>query len=155
VVAPKRLKANPALREEIIVDALTAALEELNRSQSFVRTFRFKKGKRTSHMLVFVTKSPKGYRVMNEIMAKEGFKDNKGIPFYTYSDDPPSPNRLFNEEFDALKDELCGHYAGKTRTMLEIYEEHSLRRNYIASNYKDALNELETENVIRRAILTP
>jgi hypothetical protein len=82
---------------------------------------------------------------MNEIMAKEGFKDNKGIPFYTYSDDPPSPNRLFNEEFDALKDELCGHYAGKTRTMLEIYEEHSLRRNYIASNYKDALNELETE----------
>jgi len=140
--------SNPAVREEIIVDALTAALEELNRGQSYVRTFRFKKGKRTSHMLVFVTKSPKGYRVMNEIMAKEGYKGAKGMPFYTYYDDPPSPTKLFYEEFDKLKEELCDQYAGKTNTMLKIYEEHSLRRNYIASNYKDALNELEAENLI-------
>lgn len=139
---------NPAMREEIIVDALTEALEELNQGQSYVRTFRFKKGKRTSHMLVFVTKSPKGYRVMNEIMAKEGFRDGKGIPFYTYYDEPPPANKLFYEEFDQLKDELCEKYAGMTKTMLEIYEEHSLRRNYIAINYKDALNELEAEKRI-------
>lgn len=139
---------NPAMREEIIVDALTAALEELNQGQSYVRTFRFKKGKRTSHMLVFVTKSPKGYRVMNEIMAKEGFRDDKGIPFYTYYDEPPSPIKLWYEEFDKLKSELCDQYAGTTKTMLEIYEEHGLRRNYIASNYKDALNELEAEKLI-------
>ena len=106
---------NPALREEIILDALTAALEELNRGQTYVRTFRFKKGKRTSHMLVFVTKSPKGYRVMNEIMAKEGYRDGKGIPTFTHFDNPPSPTQLFHPEFDNLKKDLRERYAGKTR----------------------------------------
>jgi len=140
--------SNPALREEMIVDALTDALEELNAGLTFVRTFRFKKGKRTSHMLVFVTKSPKGYRVMNDIMAKEGFRDAKGIPFYTHYDTFQSTTKLFYQEFDQLKADLCEVYAGQTRTMLQLYEEHGLRKDYISINYKDALTELEDEGLI-------
>lgn len=139
---------NPQKREEIIIDTLTEALEELNNGETYVRTFRFKKGKRTSHMLVFVTKHPLGYRVMNEIMANEGHKDAKGIPSYTYYDDPPSASKLFYEEFDQLKEELLTKYAGKTETLKGIYEQHCLRRNYIQANYRDALSELEEEGCI-------
>jgi hypothetical protein len=139
---------NPVQREEIILDTLTEALEELNRGKTYVRKFRFKKGKRTSHMLVFVTKSPKGYRVMSQIMAKEGHMNDKGIADFTYYDEPPPTTQLFYPEFDNLKTDLCEKYAGKTMTMLEIFEEHSLRRDYISSNYKDALNELEDEGLI-------
>jgi len=139
---------NPIDREEIIIDTLTEALQELNRAKTYVRTFRFKKGKRTSHMLIFVTKSPKGYRVMSQIMAREGHMDRKGIPHFTYYDEPPSVDQLFYPEFDALKKDLCERYAGQRMAMNAIFEEHSLRRNYISSNYKDALNELEQEGLI-------
>jgi three-Cys-motif partner protein len=136
-------------REEAIVDALTEALEELNDGGSYVRRFRFKKNNRTSHMLVFVTKDAKGYRVMNEIMAKEGFRDARGIPFFThYEDNVPATTDLFYREYNELKQMLLRDYAGQTRTMIEIYEEHSLRKNYIPINYKDVLNELEAEKKI-------
>jgi three-Cys-motif partner protein len=143
------VSGKPHEREEAIVDALTEALEKLNNGDSYVRPFRFKKNNRTSHMLVFVTKDPKGYRVMNEIMAKEGFRDAKGIPFYTHHEDNvPATADLFHREFTDLKKMLLRDYAGKTRTMLQIYEEHSLKKNYISINYKDALNELEAEKKI-------
>jgi hypothetical protein len=141
-------RGKSALREEIIIDALTGALEELNRGETYVRTFRFKKGKRTTHMLVFVTKHPLGYRVMTDIMAKEGHVDGRGIPHFTHYDKPPQTNQLFYPEFDKLKEDLCEKYAGKTKTMMGVFEEHSLRRDYISSNYKDALNELEDEGRI-------
>lgn len=139
---------NPQKREEIIVDTLTKALEELSTGETYVRTFRFKKGKRTSHMLVFVTHHPLGYRVMNELMAKEGHIDDAGISSYTYYDAPPNKNKLFYEEFDKLKEKLLKKYAGKTRTLQEIYDKHSLRRDYILTNYRDALRELEDKGKV-------
>ncbi len=141
-------KHTPYEREEIILDALIAALKELNKGKTYVRPFRFKVGKRTTHMLVFVTKHPLGYRIMNEIMAKEGFIDAKGIPHYTHYDDPPPKTQFFYPEFDELKRMLLDDYAGETKTMEQIYEEHSLGKNYIPNNYKDALNELEAEGKI-------
>lgn len=137
-------RGKPAMREEEIVDALTEALEEIN--DSYVRSFRFKKGNRTTHMLVFVTKHPRGYLAMNERMAMEGYMDAKGIPNYTFYDPPrPVENLLIYEEFDSLKRMLRERYVGKPRTLLQIYEEHSLRRNFIKNNYKDALHELQME----------
>lgn len=100
-------------------------------------------------MLVFVTKSEKGYRVMNEIMAKAGFCDAKGIPFYThYENYEPSRVKLFYDEFDELKEMLCADFSGRSLSMSDIFKEHGLRKNYIESNYKDALKELEAENRI-------
>jgi three-Cys-motif partner protein len=136
-----------ALRETLILDALTKALEEVH--QGYVRWFRFKKGTRTSHMLVSVSKHPLGYRIMNEIMAAEGFIDEKGIPFYTYYGRPMSRRKLYYIEFDNLKEELPKKYAGQTRTRRQIYEEHSVRRNYVSANYKDVLLELETEGRVK------
>ena len=141
-------KHTPYEREEIILDALIAALRELNKGKTYVRPFRFKTGKRTTHMLVFVTKHPLGYRVMNEIMAKEGFIDAKGIPHYTHYDHAPPKEQFFYPEFDELKRMLLEDYAGQTKTMEQIYDEHSLGKNYIPNNYKDALKELEAEGKV-------
>ena len=135
----------PHQREEIIINALTEALEELNQGGVYVRPFRFKKGPRTSHMLVFVTTHAKGFRVMSDIMAKEGFSDGKGLAHFTHYTKPPPNNRLIYHEFDMFKKDLCRKYAGKKMTMLDIFLDH---RRYSPGNYKDALNELEEAGLI-------
>jgi len=135
----------PHEREEIIIEALTAALEELNHGGVFVRPFRFKKGLRTSHMLVFVTTHPKGFRVMTDIMAKEGFVDGKGLAHFTHYTKPPPSTRLIYFEFDMLKTNLCRRYANRKMAMLDIFLDH---RQYTATSYKDALNELEDKGLI-------
>jgi len=138
-------KGKPREREAIILDALTDALEELNKGNMFVRTFRFKKGKRTSHMLVFVTTHPTGFRVMTDIMANAGHVNDRGFPHFTHYSNPPPKNQLFYPEIDELKKDLCDRYAGRTITMLDIFLDH---RQYTAGNYKDILNELEDDKLI-------
>lgn len=135
----------PHEREKIIIEALTAALEELNQGEVFVRSFRFKKGPRTSHMLVFVTTHPRGFRVMTDIMANEGFVDGKGLAHFTHYTKPPPGNRLIYHEFDLLKKNVCWRYADRKMAMLDIFLDH---RQYAASSYKDALNELEDKGLI-------
>jgi hypothetical protein len=136
-------------REEVIFAALVDALKEVQ--DVYVRRFRFMSGKRVSHMLVFVTKSPLGDRIMNGIMAREGYQDDKGISSYTHSATPPWGAQLYYKEFDALKDMLCDQYQGKTLSMGAIYEDHCPGRDYYPMNYKDALNELEEEQRITSA----
>jgi len=135
----------PREREAIILDALKDALEELNNGKMFVRTFRFKKGLRTSHMLVFVTTHSLGFRVMSDIMAQQGFVDAKGIPHFTHYTRPPPKNRLYYIEYDRLQRDLCEKYSGKRMKMIDIFLDH---RQYTASNYKDALNALEAKGLI-------
>jgi three-Cys-motif partner protein len=138
-------RGKPREREAIILEALTLALEELNKGNMFVRTFRFKKGRRTSHMLVFVTTHPLGFQVMTDIMANAGHVNDRGIPHFTHYDNPPTRNQLFYPEIDRLKKDLCNRYAGKTMKMLDIFFDH---RQYTAGNYKDILNELEDDKLI-------
>src|SRR5262249_33730845 len=107
-------RGQPYKREQLILEALTSALEELNHGNMFVRIFRFKKGKRTSHMLVFVTTHPLGFEVMTDIMAKAGHVNDRGFPHFTHYDNPPPKNQLIYPEIDKLKKDLCDRYAGKT-----------------------------------------
>ena len=138
-------RGQPHKREQLILDALTSALEELNQGQMFVRIFRFKRGRRTSHMLVFVTTHPLGFEVMTDIMAKAGHVNDRGFPDFTHYDNPPSKTQLFYPEIDALKNDLCTRYAGRIMSMQQIFLSH---RQYTTSNYKDVLNELEEESRI-------
>ena len=47
-----------------------------------------------------------------------------------------------------LQDSLLEAYAGQTLSMRTIYEEHSVDTPYIASNYKEALKNLENDGKI-------
>jgi three-Cys-motif partner protein len=141
----------PAEREQHILEELAQALKQMG--GKFVLPFRFKnaKGTRTSHSLIFVSKHFKGYEIMKDIMAKESSVLDQGVPSFTYSPADASTPLLFSlaRPFDGLKDELVKVFAGKTLTMREIYEQHSVDTPFIKKNYKDALLILETEGKIQ------
>ncbi len=43
---------------------------------------------------------------------------------------------------------LLDEFAGKTMTMLEVYEQHYVGKRYIKTNYKEALKNLESQGKI-------
>jgi three-Cys-motif partner protein len=145
---------NPAERESTIVNALAQSLK--NYGHRFVLPFCFKNetGKRTKHNLIFVTKSFKGYEVMKEIMAKASSEEHQGVPTFIYSPADSRKQRFlfeFNRPLDDLEKMLLHQYAGKTMTMREIYENHSIDRPFLSRNYKEVLLKMEEKGVIKTA----
>ncbi|MFN3201627.1 MAG: three-Cys-motif partner protein TcmP [Bradymonadia bacterium] len=145
----------PAAREATIVNELALALQEhsAGNQRRYVLPFCFKtaSGRRTSHHLVLVTKSFKGYEVMKDIMAKASSSNHDDVPSFTYSPATgPEQMLLFrlNSPLNALRGSLMTDLAGRTMTMRDIYKEHSVDTPYLARNYKKVLRDLEDEGVI-------
>jgi three-Cys-motif partner protein len=141
----------PEARESTIVNELALALKQFG--HRFVLPFCFKNesGRRTTHHLILVTKSFKGYEVMKDIMAKSSTKQEQGVASFTYSRADSSAQDLLFElsrPLDDLRDMLLGDFAGRTLTMRSIYEEHSVDKPFLARNYKDILRKLEQEGLI-------
>jgi len=140
----------PFERELAIVEALVKALMEMG--GRYVLPFRFRNscGNRTSHHLIFVSKDSKGYGIMKEIMAKESSGAEQGVPSFEYN--PATRNQPLllelSRPLDELADMLLDCFAGRTMTMLEIYDQHNIGRRYIRSNYKSVLLKLESEGKV-------
>jgi three-Cys-motif partner protein len=134
----------PDQREVLILEYISLALR--HGKKRYVLPFRFKKGNRTSHYLIFVTKHFKGFEVMKEIMAKESSTQDGGVASFAYSPaDKDTPYLLsFLQPVEQLKKKLLKHFAGRTATMKEIYVEfeHTETTPFIKKNYKAALTEL-------------
>lgn len=137
-------------RELRVVEELTKALRTLG--GKYVLPFRFlnEKGNRTSHHLIFVSKHPLGYGIMKEIMAGMSSKHEQGVPSFEYSVADIRFPLLFelNRPLDDLEGMLLEAFAGRTRKMVHVYEQHHVDRRFIKSNYKDALRSLEDKNRI-------
>ena len=140
----------PRLREALILETLAQAIKEMG--GKYVLPFRFKNasGKRTSHSLVFVSKSFRGYAIMKDIMAKESSTEDQGVPSLTYSPADASMPLLFSLQrpLDELRKMLLKAFAGQELSVAEIYERHSVDTPYILRNYKDTLTELEEEGKV-------
>jgi hypothetical protein len=138
----------PDVRIGLILEELSQAIKEMG--GKFVLPFRFKRGQRMTHSLVFVSKSFKGYETMKDIMANESSSEDQGVPSFTYSPADASMPLLFSlsQPFDNLKKALPIEYAGKTITMRQLYEAHSIDTPYLSKHYKQALKELEVEGLI-------
>jgi hypothetical protein len=67
----------PNQREVLILEELAQAIKEMG--GTYVLPFRFKRGNRTSHSLIFVSKHFKGYEIMKIIMAKESSTEDQGV----------------------------------------------------------------------------
>lgn len=138
-------------REELILEELAQAIKELG--GKFVLPFRFKnsRGTRTSHSLIFVSKHFKGYEIMKDIMAKESSVTDQGVPSFSYSPADASMPLLFSlaRPLDALREELQKSFSGKTLSMKQIYEQHSVDTPFISKNYKEALLVLESMKKIQ------
>lgn len=140
----------PALREALILEELANEIKALGGKYVLPFTFKNAAGTRTSHKLIFVSKSFKGYEIMKDIMAKESSTDDQGVPSLTYSPADASMPLLFSLQrpLDALENALLTAYRGREVTLDEIYEEHSVDTPYIKKNYRDILRTLEEEDKV-------
>ncbi len=138
----------PQQRESLILDRLAHTISQV--SGPYVLPFMFRKGTRTSHSIVFVTKHPLGYQVMKDIMYKESTSHDGGIASLGYSDaDKNTPYlNMFAFAWEDFKTALCAKYAGQALRMTDIHRLHNVGTPYIARNYKKALTELEREGRI-------
>ena len=102
-------------------------------------TFRNSSGTRTSHKLVFVSKSFKGYAIMKDIMAKESSTEDQGVPSLAYSPADRSMPLLFSLQrpLDQLRASLLKDFSGQELAVEEIHERHSVDTPYIKKNYKE------------------
>jgi hypothetical protein len=119
---------------------------------NYVLPFRFQReqDKKTSHFLVFVTKHPKGYGIMKDIMASESSLAEQGVPSFSYFPADKATPLLFalTRKLDDLEDELPRRFAGKSLTMREIVDKHHIDTPYIEKNYRAVLNKLEVNGRI-------
>ena len=147
----KRLKTlTPQERELTVVEYICEALKEMGRKYVLPFRFRHEMGNRTSHHLIFVSKHPKGYEIMKEIMAKESSEQTQGVPSFEYNPATLQQPLLFEltRPLDQLESMLLDNFSGKTMTMAEIYDQHHLGKPYIKKNYKTALSNLESQGKV-------
>ena len=141
----------PNERELLIIEELSKALKEMG--AKFVLPFAFKneQGTRTTHHLIFITKSFKGYEIMKEIMAKESSESEQGVPSFEYSPATKDYPTLFalNLPLDDLEEMLLNEFQGQRITMRLIYERHCVDKNYIRTNYKSVLTKMEAASKIK------
>lgn len=147
----ERLKTlTPQERELTVVEYICEALKEMGGKYVLPFRFRHEMGNRTSHHLIFVSKHPKGYGIMKEIMAKESSEQTQGVPSFEYNPATLQQPLLFEltRPLDQLESMLLDNFSGKTMTMVEIYDQHHQGKPYIKKNYKTALSNLESQGKV-------
>lgn len=138
---------SPELREALILEKLAAEIKALGGTYVLPFTFKTSSGRRTSHKLVFVSKSFKGYAIMKDIMAKESSTEDQGVPSLTYSPADWSMPLLFSLQrpLDQLRASLLKDFAGQEVSVADVFERHSVDTPYVMKNYKDTLKQLEAD----------
>jgi len=142
---------SPAIREELILKALTAALKDLGGKFVLPFCFRNEDG-RTTHYLISVTKHFKGYEIMRAIMARHSTKVVDNVPSLDHSLkelNELSPELPLEHPIDDLKAHLLWAYSGRTLTVRGIFEGDSIGKRYLLENYKEALRRLEIDGRIK------
>jgi three-Cys-motif partner protein len=145
--------SSPEKREAIILQELCDALK--NNGVKYVLPFRFKdsNGTKTSHHLIFISKHFRGYDIMKGIMRKQSssiigeaasFEYNPHSTFYKQGSLLDHLSRPTSE----LQEILVKDYTGRTTTVKNMYEEHSVDKPYVKSNYIDVLKKLFAQGKI-------
>lgn len=138
----------PDERESRIVQAIGDALKKAGGSYFQDFCFKNEDKDRTSHYLIFVSKNDRGHKIMRDIMARYSSTMIQGVPSFKYDEKPVQLSILDSQPLDNLEDMLLDEFAGKTMTMLEVYEQHYVGKRYIKTNYKEALKNLESQGKI-------
>jgi len=143
----------PQDRETAIVEELSKALNPTGKR--FVLPFRFRSanGTRTSHHLIFVSKSFLGYHIMKGIMARESSLKEQGVATFEYNPADARFPMLFelNRPLDELEGMLLKVFAGQTISFKNLYESHSVGRCFTDGNYKAVLKDMEDRNLVTAA----
>lgn len=141
-------KTRPNKRVEVILSYLKEALKEIG--GEYVISFKFYKTEKrlTSHFLIFVSKSPLGYKIMKRIMAEFSSHKYQNVATFEFNPHLVDYGLFQPTPLDDLKHELLSKYRGQSLTVDEIFQSHNIGTPYIESNYKEALLSLEENNLI-------
>lgn len=144
-------KKSPAQRQTLILEAMIDALGEAGKR--YVIPFGFKNDDgRLTHYLIFVSKNFTGYKVVKDIMAKYSSSHEEDVASFMYDpkDQEPLQQQFFKFEslLKRLEDMLLSKYAGETKSVGDIYRQHSVGLPYIQKNYKSVLSSLEDQGKV-------
>jgi three-Cys-motif partner protein len=148
----ERLEGMPSYRRELtVVEEICQAVKEMGGKYVLPFAFKNEKGTRTSHHLVFVSKHPLGYGIMKEIMAKESSTEHQGVASFEYNPAEEEQHLLYGlvRPLDELEGMLLEQFAGRTMTVVQVFEAHNVDTPYIKKNYKDVLTKMEQDGTIR------
>lgn len=137
-------------RQLVILEELSAALEQAGAHYVLPFGFTDDRGNRTLHYLVHITKNILGYEIMKDVMARESSSDAQGVASFAYSPADKRFPRLFElaRPLDDLEEMLLDEFAAQTLTMKQIYQRHHVGRPYVKRNYKETLRKLEAAGKI-------
>jgi len=82
-------------------------------------------------------------------MAKASSSDMEGVPSFEFN--PKNDGQVeiqLSSPIADLENMLTESFAGQTKKMDEIYQEHNVGTLYISKNYKEALRRLEQKKLI-------
>lgn len=161
VEAAKRLRGlvnglDPETREHVVMDAVQDMVQSLGALVPLTFRIYSADSERTSHYLIFATKHFKGYETMREVMAKECVFLGQEVPLFEYNPAPPpepDPQMALWEEpkpdpFAPLRADLPVRFAGQSRTVQQVFEEHSLGQPFLMRHYKAVLREFENQGLV-------
>jgi three-Cys-motif partner protein len=144
---------SPREREEIVLHAVEDVFRGWGMNYVLPFPFKNKTGKRTTHYLIFVTKSDVGFSIMKEIMAKVSSSEIQGVPSFEYNPAAARCRQLtlfkFEKPLDELQAQLLRKFSGKSLSMIQIYEGDHVGKKFIKKNYKAALINLESQGKIK------
>ena len=84
---------------------------------------------------------------MKEIMATQSSAAEQGVPSFRFNPADKRQPLLFEliRPLDELGAMLLDRFAGRTMTVDQIYESHSVGRRFIKKNYQEVLKGLEAD----------
>ena len=131
-----------------------AALEHAGADKVYMLPFCFKakKGSRTSHYIIQVTKHVRGFMLMKDVMAKKSSSVVDDVPNFTFLNSEytqGSLRELLEHPLEDLADELLNTYAGRQITTLALIEDHTIHTLFTKNNYKTVLYQLFADKRIQ------
>lgn len=141
----------PHLRESCVIESLVEAITEMGGKYVLPFCFKNNTGTRTSHYLIFISKSFRGYDIMKGIMANSSSVEEQGVPSFRYCPADESMPLLFefNRPLEELYAQLVATFAGQKIPMHRLYETHSVGRPFVRRNYVEVLSRMERDGLIR------
>jgi three-Cys-motif partner protein len=142
----------PHEREQVILNAVTRALEEEAGAYCLTFGFRTREGGGTSHHLVYATKHVRALIQMKRIYTKASSDKSDGVGSLDYDprDSEPRTMSLFSP-LEEVRQRLAQVFAGRTLTFDQLILEEAHTR-FTDTAYRNALLDLEAES---RVTLNP
>ena len=147
-------------RHKFIIDNLGKEFRDVSGGTIYYTAFGFREESQDtpSHYLLHITKGAKGFELVKTIYnqyanVQRVFNSEYGYETYTFDPKADTTNPFFKEfnegafqqNIDALKQQLCEKYAGKTIRTEALVKQHQVSGMFARQYYATALRQLEAE----------